>query len=93
MPSVESLFVVFSVLIIIAGLVLVGAAVRAYRQTEHRVMLHLSVGFAFIVAATTATALGVHVNDFENIHALLVVNNGFSMCGYLFVVYSVVSYN
>lgn len=92
MPSVELIFVSFSVLIAVAGLVLVGAAAKAYLQTHQRVMLHLSVGFALIVAAAVSTAFGVHLNHFENMNTLLVVNNGFSMCGYLFVVYSVVSY-
>jgi hypothetical protein len=92
MTSVEMIFVLFSVLIAVAGIVLVAAATRAYLQTRHRVMLHLSVGFALIVAAAVSTAFGVHFNHFENVNTLLVVNNGFSMCGYLFVVYSVVSY-
>jgi len=93
MSPAEHLFLAFSGGLVIAGLTMVGAAVRAYVQTERRVMIHLSVGFTLIVAATVATALGAMLNDFENARALLLVNNGFSMTGYLFVIYSVVTYS
>lgn len=93
MSPAEHLFLAFSGGLIIAGLAMVGAAVRAYVQTERRVMIHLSVGFTLIVAATVATALGAILSNFEHARTLLLVNNGFSMTGYLFVIYSVVSYN
>lgn len=92
MSVIEPLFVLFSVLLVLAGLAMVGAAVRAYVQTERRVMIYLSLGFTLIVAATVSTALGAILNDFENTRTLLLVNNSFSMTGYLFVIYSVVSY-
>jgi hypothetical protein len=92
MSVVEPLFLAFSAGLILAGLRMVGAAVRAYVQTNHEVMIYLSLGFTLIVAATAATVLGAMINNFENVRLLLVVNNGFSMGGYLLVMYSVVSY-
>lgn len=89
----EPLFVLFSVILALAGLAMVGAAVRAYVQTERRVMIYLSIGFTLIVAATVATALGAILTEFQNTRTLLLVNNGFSMAGYMFVIYSVVSYS
>lgn len=89
----EPLFVVFSLILALAGLAMVGAAVRAYVQTERRVMIYLSIGFTLIVAATVATALGAILTGFQNTRTLLLVNNGFSMAGYMFVIYSVVSYS
>ena len=91
MISPEDLYLVFSVGLVAAGLSLVGAAVRAYIATERQAMIYLSVGFTLIVAATVSTALGAVINDFQNVRTLLLVNNGFSMGGYLFVLYSVVS--
>ena len=88
----ELLFILFSVGLTLAGLTMVGAAVRAYVQTERKVMIHLSLGFTLIVAATVSTALSALLNDFQNIRTILLVNNGFSMTGYLFVMYSVISY-
>lgn len=93
MTIVEPLFMIFSVILVVAGLAMVGAAVRAYVHTERRVMIYLSLGFTLIVAATVSTALGAIINDFENTRTILLVNNGFSMTGYLFVIYSVVSYS
>lgn len=92
MSPAEQLFLAFSGGLVVACLVLVGAAVRAYVQTERRVMIHLSIGFTLIVAATVATALGGLLSDFQNPRTILLVNNGFSMTGYVFVIYSVVNY-
>ncbi|MDX1745378.1 MAG: hypothetical protein R3324_05520 [Halobacteriales archaeon] len=90
MIPLEDLYLIFSAGLVVAGLSLVGAAVRAYVSTERRAMIFLSLGFTLIVAATVATALGAIITDFQNVRALLVVNNGFSMGGYLFVLYSVI---
>jgi hypothetical protein len=92
MSIVEPLFVALSAALSLVCLVLVGAAVHAYVETEREVMVHLSLGFTLIVAATVATSLSALLNDFDNARSLLLVNNGFSMAGYLFVVYSVISY-
>lgn len=92
MTLIENLFLVFSAGLVFAGLTMVGAAVRAYVHTERKGMIHLSIGFTLIVAATVATAIGALLNDFENTRVILLVNNGFMMCGFLLVMYSVVSY-
>lgn len=92
MSVVEPLFLAFSAGLILAGLAMVGTAVRAYVQTRHQVMIYLSLGFTLIVAATAATVLGAIISNFGNVRMLLLVNNGFSMGGYLLVMYSVVSY-
>lgn len=91
MISVEALYAVFSIGLVVAGLILVGAALRAYMATERPAMIHLSIGFSLIVAATVSTALVAIVTDFQNVRTLLLVNNGFSMGGYIFVLYSVIS--
>jgi len=91
MIPLEDLYLIFSAGLVVAGLSLVGAAVRAYASTERRAMIFLSLGFTLIVAATVSTALGALITDFQNVRTLLLVNNGFSMGGYLFVLYSVVA--
>lgn len=92
MNPLDAVFVGVSVVLALAGLAMVGAALRAYVQTERRVMLHLSIGFTIIAAASLATVLTVVFNGFQYPQRLLVVNNGFSVFGYLFVIYSVVGF-
>lgn len=92
MSPTENLYLIFSSGVVLAGLVMVAAGVRAYAKTERRVMIYLSIGFTLIVAATVATALGAILNDFQNPRTLLLVNNGFSMFGYALVIYSVAAY-
>lgn len=92
MNLLDVAFVAVSVIMMIAGLVMVGAAIRAYIETERRVMIHLSLGFTLIVAATVATVMSVLLLGFERPRRLLMVNNGFSMFGYLFVIYSVMMF-
>ena len=86
----EELYLLFSAGLVVAGLSLVGAAIRAYITTERKAMIYLSGGFPLVVAATVATALGALITDFQNVRTLLLVHNGFSMGGYIFVLYSVV---
>ena len=90
---IENLFLLFSAGLVLSGLAMVGTAVRAYVETDRQVMIHLSLGFTLIVAATVATVLGAMLSDFQNPQTLLMVNNGFTMVGYLLVIYSVVSYS
>lgn len=92
MLTLDAVFLAVSLVLALAGLAMVGAAVRAYLQTERRVMIHLSLGFTLIVAGTLATILSVVLNGFTNPERILVVNNGFSMLGYLLVIYSVVGF-
>jgi tellurite resistance protein TehA-like permease len=86
----EAVYVVFSLALIVAGLTMVGFAVRAYLQTEQSAMFYLSVGFTFIVAAAIATTFSAFVGDFSNTRVLLTVNYAITTVGYVFVIYSVV---
>lgn len=91
MIALEGLYLLFTVALALAGLALVWAAVRAYAATERTDMIHLSLGFTLIVAATVSTAIGALLNDFQHVRTLLLVHNSFSVGGYLFVLYSVVA--
>lgn len=82
-----------SAVLVLAGLIMVGMAVRAYRETERRAMMHLSVGFTIVVAATAGTAVAVFLSGATGTPlTVLMVNNGLTSVGYVFVVYSLVSY-
>lgn len=92
MQIIESLYLLSSGALILAGLTMVGLAVQAYVQTKRSAMVHLSLGFVLVVAATTATMISAFMNDFTGTRSLLLVNSGFTTFGYVFVVYSLVSY-
>ena len=92
MQVIEGLYLASSVALIIAGLTMVGLAVRAYVQTSRKSMVHLSLGFALVVAAAATTMISAFVTDFTGVKSLLLVNSGFTTFGYAFVVYSLVSY-
>ena len=92
MQLVEGLYVASSGALIVAGMTMVYLAIRAYAATNRQAMVHLSLGFTLVVAATVATTLSAFLTDFDNIRSILLVNSGFSTFGYLFVVYSLVTY-
>lgn len=92
MQLIESLYLVSSGALIVAGLTMVGLAIRAYVQTKRTAMVYLSLGFVLVVAAATATMISAFVSDFGNTRSLLLVNSGFTTFGYVFVVYSLISY-
>lgn len=92
MPILQYLYLACSGVLIASGLSMVALAVRAYRQTTNRALIHLSIGFSLIVAAAAATAISAFVLNFDSVQSLLLVNSGFSSFGYIFVVYSLVSY-
>lgn len=89
MQLTETLYVFFSVTLSTAGLAMVSIAIRAYQRTSHGSMLHLSVGFALIVAAAIATTVSAFLNDFSGTRVLLTVNYLISTVGYVFVIYSI----
>ena len=91
MQLTEALYVTTSSVLVISGLLMVGMAVRAYAETNNRSMVHLSLGFTFVVAAAVSTAVSVALNSYEAV-SLLTVNSGLSAAGFLFVVYSLLSY-
>lgn len=92
MTVLDTVFVVSSLLLVLAGFVMEAAAVRAYFATKRSVMLPLAGGFALIVAATMATAALVFFSEFRDYRLMLFVQNGVAMVGYLLVVYSVIFY-
>lgn len=77
---------------IVAGLTMVGMAIRAYVQTERTAMLHLSIGFSLAVAGAAATLISAFMNDFEGAATLLLVKSGLFTLGFLFIIYSLVVY-
>jgi hypothetical protein len=89
---IELLYAISTLVFVVAGLTMVGMAVRAYVQTSRRAMLHLSVGFALAVAGATATMISAFINDFAGVRSLLLVNSVLTTFGFLFVIYSLVTY-
>jgi len=92
MPLVEYLYVVSSGLLTLTGLTMVGLAVRAYQETENRPLIHLAIGFVFVVAATLATVISALLTNFANPRNILFVQSNISTVGYLFILYSLVTY-
>lgn len=90
--TLEGLYLGVSAVLTVTGLLMVGAAVRAYTHTEKRAMMHLSLGFTFVVAATVATTLSAVLVDFSTPRSLLLVNNGFASLGFLAILYSMLAY-
>ena len=93
MPTViELLYVVSTLVFVVAGLTMVGMAVRAYVQTSRQAMLHLSLGFSLAVAGASATMISAFLMNFSGTRSLLLVNSGLTTFGFLFVMYSLVAY-
>lgn len=94
---IKLLYAVLTLIFVVAGLTMVGAAIRAYAQTSRQAMLHLSLGFALAVAGAAATMISAFLTDFgtaegANTQSLLLVNSSLTTFGFLFVMYSLVSY-
>ena len=89
---IELLYAISTLVFVVAGLTMVGMAMRAYVQTSRRAMLHLSVGFALAVAGATATLISAFLNDFAGVRSLLLVNSALTTFGFLFVIYSLITY-
>lgn len=92
MNAITSVYIASSALLILAGLVMVWMAMQAYRDTLRSAMIHLSVGFALVVAATASTSISALVTGFAPARSLLLVNNGMASAGYIFIVYSLITY-
>jgi hypothetical protein len=92
--TVELLYALTTLVFVVAGLTMVGMAIRAYVQTARQAMLHLSVGFSLAVAGAAATMISAFLVEFEGsyIHSLLLINSSFTTFGFLFVMYSLVTY-
>lgn len=91
MKAIEIVYLICSGGLVLAGLGMVGAAIRAYVQTERKAMIHLSIGFALIVAAASATTISAFLNDFQNPRTLLTINYFVTTVGFGFVMFSLVS--
>ena len=91
---VELLYAVTTLVFVVAGLTMVGMAIRAYVQTARQAMLHLSIGFSLAVAGSAATMISAFLLEFDGsyIESLLLVNSGFTTFGFLFVMYSLITY-
>jgi len=89
---VETLYALTTLVFVVAGLVMVGMAVRAYVHTNRRAMMHLSLGFSLAVAGAAATMISAFLMDFEGVRSLLLVNSGLTTFGFIFVMYSLVTY-
>jgi hypothetical protein len=93
MPMIETLYAISTLVFVVAGLTMVGMAMRSYVQTSRRAMLHLSLGFSLAVAGAAATMISAFITDFDGARSLLFVNSGLTTFGYLFVMYSLVTYD
>jgi hypothetical protein len=91
-PVLEFLYAISTLIFVAAGLTMVGMAMRAYVQTSRQAMLHLSLGFALAVAGAAATMISAFITGFEGTKSLLLVNSGLTTFGFLFVMYSLVTY-
>lgn len=89
---VELLYAATTMVFIIAGLTMVGMGIRAYVQTGRTAMLHLSIGFSLAVAGAAATMISAFLTDFEGARMLLLVKSSLMTFGFLFVIYSLVTY-
>lgn len=89
---VELLYAVSTLVFIVAGLTMVGMGIRAYVQTSRTAMLHLALGFSLAVAGAAATMISAFLMGFDGVRSLLLVNSGFTTFGFLFVMYSLVTY-
>ncbi|WP_226013169.1 DUF7521 family protein [Halomicrobium salinisoli] len=89
---IELLYATSTLVFVVAGLTMAGMAVRAYVQTSRRAMLHLSLGFALAVAGAAATMISAFITDFDGAKSLLLVNSLLTTCGFLLVMYSLVTY-
>lgn len=92
MGYLEAIYLGSTLVTVIAGGTLMGMGIRAYADTRRQQMVLLSVGFSIIVAATLATAAVAFATEFTSPRQLLVMNTGLSTCGYVLLVYSLVTY-
>lgn len=90
--TLELLYALSTVVFVGGGLAVVGMGVRAYVETAQTPMLFLAIGFALAVAGSAATMISAFLYGFENPRFLLLVKSGLLSIGFLFVLYSLVTY-
>lgn len=86
------LYYVTTLLLIIAGATMVALPVRTYNETEKSAMIHLSLGFGLICAAAIVTTISTRMVAFHEADGMLIVHNGMTASGVLFVIYSLLAY-
>lgn len=89
---IEQLYLLTTAVMAVAGLAMVGFAIRAYARTPRAELVHLAIGFTLVVGAAVGTAISAFLTGFEGTTSLLAVNNGLTALGYLFVIYCLTSY-
>ena len=93
MNSLTGLYLASNAVLVAVGSSLVGMAARAYTQTRRPAMLHLSIGFVLVVAAGIATAISAFIKGFSGARSLLFVDTALTAVGFLFVMYSLLTYD
>ncbi|MFB6149970.1 MAG: hypothetical protein ABEJ48_09930 [Halobacteriales archaeon] len=88
MRTVDILYLLTSVLLVIGLGVLIRHAVQAYREATDEVFLHLAIGFTLIVGSTLATSISAMITGFATPRLLLLSQNLIAALGYLFIVVS-----
>lgn len=89
---VEALYAVTTLILIGAGLLMVGRGLRAYLETDRVAMLHLAIGFSLVVAGAVATMVSAFATGFANVRTLLLIESAFTTLGFLFLIYSMSAY-
>ncbi len=92
MSQLETVFLLSTLVTIVAGLILVGMGIRAYSDTRRQQMMHLAAGFGLIVIASIGTATWGLATDFSSPRQLLAINSGVSSSGYILILYSLMTY-
>ncbi len=88
MMVIEGLYVVISSILVVAGLTMVGLAIRSYARTQRTEMIALSIGFGFIMTAAVATTISAFLNQFNNVKTVLTVDHLLTTIGFLLLMYS-----
>ncbi|MFB6301170.1 MAG: hypothetical protein ABEH65_13020 [Halobacteriales archaeon] len=88
MRTVDILYLITSVFLVLGLGILIRHAVQTYREATDEVFLHLAIGFTLIVGATLATSISALVTDFATPRLLLLSQNTIATIGYLFIVVS-----
>ena len=88
MPFTEILYTVFSITVVVTGLLLVAISVKSYVRTERKDMIYLAVGLVMIVGSIIGTTVSAFILNFTRTQSLLATNNLIMTIGFLFILYS-----
>lgn len=87
--TLEAIYALFSVVVSVVGLTLVGFATRAFAKTGRKELMYIAIGFTFVVAAMVATTVTAFLQDFQGIDVILTVNYAMTTVGFVMVIYGV----